>query len=251
MNKVKGLFEAELGRRGISFEIDSESGRYVIVKSDGRFLVSVDNLDREFARDGDESRIVGFIDTFAVPQPFQVAWSRENLYWALEPNDYEELADFRHPVSDRVDRVLVHNSAETGTITWITPEILAGLGLTMDEASEQAFQNLSKALSEAKVESSDIDGVSLGMIGTKMPFKSALILAPNLREMLEPSLGWPLLAVVPDRDFLYFWDARHTDFARRVGEVVVREFTESPYPISPEVFEISDSGIEAIGEFPT
>jgi hypothetical protein len=88
------------------------------------------------------------------------------------------------------------------------------------------------------------------MLNTSIPFKSSLILAPNLKEVTGPALGWPLLAVTPDRDFLYLWDSRHTDFAGRVGAVVVREFTESSYPISPEVFEITDDGIKAVGEFP-
>ena len=59
------------------------------------------------------------------------------------------------------------------------------------------------------------------------------------------------MAVVPDRDFLYLWAARHTEFAGRVGGVVVREFAKASYPISTEIYEISDAGIRAIGTFPT
>jgi len=59
------------------------------------------------------------------------------------------------------------------------------------------------------------------------------------------------LAVVPDRDFLYLWAARHKDFAPRVGRVLVREYSKASYPISTEVYEITNQGIQAIGEFPT
>ncbi len=96
----------------------------------------------------------------------------------------------------------------------------------------------------------DIDGVQLGFIGTPLPFKASLILAPNLREVVGAVLGWPLMAVVPDRDFLYIWGARHTEFVQRVGGVVVREYSKASYPISTEVYEITDQKIRAIGEFP-
>jgi hypothetical protein len=115
----------------------------------------------------------------------------------------------------------------------------------------KAFANLARALTESTLESQDIDGVQLGFFTTSPPFKASLILAPNLRDCVGPALGWPLMAVVPERDFLYLWAARHTDFVGRVGGVVVREFAKASYPISTEIYEISDAGIRAIGAFPT
>ena len=129
--------------------------------------------------------------------------------------------------------------------------MLDALELTEPVAAAKAFDNLARALREATIENEEIDGVQLGYIATTLPFKSSLILAPNLREVVEASIGWPLHAVAPDRDFLYLWAARHEDFAPRVGSVVVTEYSRAPYPISTEVFEIADGGIRAIGEFPT
>ena len=114
-----------------------------------------------------------------------------------------------------------------------------------------AANNLATLLAQTRVEHRDIDGVRLGFLASSLPFKAALILAPNLRQVVEPVLGWPLYAVAPARDFLYLWAAERADFAGRVGRVLVDEFTKSPYPISTEVFEISDRGIKAIGAFAT
>ena len=63
---------------------------------------------------------------------------------------------------------------------------------------------------------------------------------------------WPaaVLGVMPARDFLYLWNATEKGFVNRLGGVVVREFEASPYPISRDVFEVSDGGLRAIGEFP-
>jgi hypothetical protein len=128
--------------------------------------------------------------------------------------------------------------------------MLSLLGLSESDAGTRAFTNLGRALSKATVESKDVDSVQLGFIGTSLPFKAAFILAPNLREVAGAVLGWPLMAVVPDRDFLYLWAARHADFVQRVGGVVVREYSQASHPISTEVYEITDQKIRAIGEFP-
>jgi len=120
------------------------------------------------------------------------AVSPDRLYWSLERSDHEERADFRVAMSDLVDRVLVHLSADGRLITWITPGMLESLGLSESGAGARAFTNLGRALSEATVESEDIDGVQLGFIATWLSFKAALILAPNLHEVVGTVLGWPL-----------------------------------------------------------
>jgi uncharacterized protein YtpQ (UPF0354 family) len=249
---VRALFEDELRQRGLSFSIDIESGRHVVEIGGMNMLISLENLQRDVARDGDLGRVSRFVDAIVATSAMsESAVSPDRLYWSLERSDHEERADFRVAMSDLVDRVLVHLSADGRLITWITPGILESLGLSESDAGARAFTNLGRALSEATVESEDIDGVQLGFIATWLSFKAALILAPNLHEVVGTVLGWPLLAVVPDRDFLYLWAARHKDFAPLVGRVVVREYSKASYPISTEVYEITNQGIQAIGEFPT
>ena len=247
---VTRLFEEELRRRGIHFSMDIESGRHIIQVGEWRTLVSLDNLKRGVASDGDAGRIARFVDTIMIPPDQGIeTLSADELYWSIEPNS-DERADYRVEISDRVDRVLVHLSSDMSRIEWVTSAMLHSLGLTQSEAEEKAFANLARALTEATVECLDIEGVQLGYITSKLPFKAALILAPNLRDMVESKIGWPLMAVIPDREFLYFWAARHSNFAQRVGGVVVDEYSKAPYPLSTEVFEITNETVRAIGEFP-
>jgi hypothetical protein len=82
-----------------------------------------------------------------------------------------------------------------------------------------------------------------------LPFKSPLLLAPNLKSLVAEVIGWPLYAAVPDRDFVYVWSSKHAEFAERVGAVVLEQYAASPYPLSTEVFEIGDGGMTAIGAF--
>ena len=248
---VQPLFENELRKRGLQFSIDSESGRHAVEIGGFSMLISLENLQRDVAADGDVSRVPQFVDAVvASSQAPDTAFSADQLYWSLEPNDYVERADFRVELSDRVDRALVHLSSDGRLITWTTPAMLRSLGLSESEAGSKAFSNLARVLSEAKIETQSIDEVRLGFINTSFPFKTALILAPNLREIAGTVLGWPLMAVIPDRNFLYLWAARHTNFVQRVGGVVVREYSQASYPISTEVYEITDEKIRAIGEFP-
>jgi len=249
---TRQLFENELRRRDIKFDVDAASGRHALSVDGWQLLVSLENLDRSLARDGDMDAVARFVDTvLETGSRTGAGLSASNLYWAIEPNDHEEPAQYRVALSDRVDRVLVHKSTDDRAILWIDQNMLYKLGMTLADAERRAFENLEQALQEATVEWSEIDGVRLAHLTSTLPFKASLLLAPNLRDVVEEAIGWPLLAVAPARDFLFFWSSEHADLLGRVGRVTVDEFKRSAYPISTEVFEISDSGCRAIGEFPT
>jgi hypothetical protein len=249
--KVTPVFEAELISRGLEFSIDEESGRHVVSVKGFTVMVSLENLERDFSRGGGEARVANFVDQIVtVAAGASAPRTVEGLFWSLEPNDYAEPWPYRSEISNRVDKALAYFSASAGTVTFVTPEILEELGLEEDEAFAKAEENLARWAGEAEVQYRDIDGVRLGYLATTFPCKASLILAPNFKSIVEPTLGWPLLAVAPDRGFLYLWAARHEEFAGRVGHVVVREYQEASYPISTEVYQISDIGIVALGEFP-
>ncbi len=210
-------------------------------------LVCLDNLERDYLKDKDAGRVSRFVDTILTP-PTKL--SPEGLYWCLEPNDFADPAEFSVKISKRVDRILVHLSSDGKQIMWVAKHTLDELSMNEAVASKIAFENLARALREAELETqTTTDGVKLGFLSTTLPFKSSLILAPNLKDVIGKALGWPLMAVAPDRDFLYLWAARHSDFVRRVGEVVLREYEEAAYPISTEVYEITDTEIRAVGAF--
>jgi len=251
MIDVRELFEAELRTRGVDATIDPESGRHAIAIGGARVLVSLENLRRDVASDADTSRVVRFVDAiFASASEARDVVDPAKLFWCLEPRSHVDKAEFLVQLSDQVDRVLCHWSIEAGLITWVTDDMLEKVSLDAKGAAARAFENLDGELREAKIEVSDIDGVRLGMIATRLPFKSSLILAPSAAAVLAPVLGWPLLAVVPDRDFLYLWADRHAEFTARVGSVAVREFQEAAYAISTEVFRLDDTGVHAVSAFP-
>ncbi|GAA4420106.1 hypothetical protein [Bremerella cremea] len=252
MLEVRAEFEKELTARGLAFEFDAESDRYRVQIEDFEMMVNLDNVARDVEANGDLQRVSRFVDAIIeTAQHPDDAIVAENLYWSLEPNDYDPPADIRVSLSKCVDRVLVHISPGGRTIRWVTPEMLAKIELSPDEAGAIAFANLDRALAAATFEAQSVEEAKLGYFVTDFPFKAALLLAPTLREIVEPTIGWPLMAVAPDRDFLYLWAAQFDELAGRVGPVAVREFTNASYPISTEVWKIDEDKIKAIGAFPT
>lgn len=89
-------------------------------------------------------------------------------------------------------------------------------------------------------------GATVAVLATELPSKASLLLAPALRERIEDVIGWPVLAVAPDRDFVYVWNASRRDLITGLGGVVTREHARAPYPPSTEIFQIGDS-LRAIG----
>lgn len=241
---VARLFEEELQRRGISFEIDAASQRYCFTRDEGVFSVCLDNLEREFQKDSDPDRIVRFIDGILKPAS---PLSADQIYLFLEPSDYEKLAEFRHPLSDRLDAVLSCFSSRN--IHWLTSEDLSQLGLTEAEATTLALDNLDRAASETKVAVRHVKGVKLGLLETSFPSKPSLLLARGFRALIEPHLGWPLLAIMPHRSFLYLWNAEDRSFTEIVGPLVVGEYQKGGWPLSTELFRLDEHGLKAIGEF--
>jgi hypothetical protein len=84
-----------------------------------------------------------------------------------------------------------------------TPGQLERWQVSLDELEIEATENLAAALNNATMQHKDIDGVRLGYLESTLPFKTALLLAPNLKEVVAPLLGWPLYAAMPDRDCVF------------------------------------------------
>jgi hypothetical protein len=249
LRRVEVLFEQELRRRGLSFRLDPESGRYVVPWDGLNLHIALDNLERTLAESHDESCVVEFADVVFKPREV-LSWqtASASVFELLELNDHQEAPPFRSPISNRLDRMLALWQGG-GSTRWVSPGMLEEWGVDLETVNSTARRNLATTLAEAEICWNDYHGARLGYFGTLLPCKAAFIMAENLKQVAAPALGWPLLAVIPTQDFLLIWDASRRDLIRRLGAVVVKEFTQSAYPLTTEVFEISDQGMSAIGDF--
>jgi len=249
--EVVTLFLRELASRGISVEA-LDDGRYAVQTEAGTNTISLDNISKDFEQDRDPDRVRRFVDTILSPIKLP-SWdeARAGIHFVAEPADHDFGDTIREKISDEVCRVLAHLNPAGTQIMWLSPELLADWGQSLEFVEHVASLNLAALLSKTELHIEEIDGHRLGMFITDSPFKASLIFSPNLKEVVGARLGWPLLAVIPCRDFAYVVGEADRDLVPRLGPVVVREYKERGYPLSTEVFRISDEGIEAIAEFKT
>jgi hypothetical protein len=248
--EVATLFLEELAKRNIDVKLDDE-GNYTLDACGLSIKVSLENVSRDFERDRDPDRVVTFVDTItnllALPD-WQEAEGR--VRWQPEPSDHKFGDTLRDAVSDKVSLVLVYVDPSGTQIRWLTPADAEKWNKTRADLMAAAQKNMDRILRQTKVETAAVEEHQLGMLSNELvAFKAALLFCTNLKKAVEPVLGWPLFAVMPCRDFVYLLNQKDEPLLGRMGQVVMREYQKSGYPISTEVFEITDQGIRAIGDF--
>jgi hypothetical protein len=254
--RVRDLFERELAARGITVVEMTEESNYVLKVGEFTSTVTLDNIARDFERDGDEGRISRFVDTILSCSNPIPPWEQavDRLRWTVESMDTDVGDALAEQVSDQIRVVLVCVSEDETQVVFLTPSVLEDWGQSEAVVRQAAVQNMEALLRQLDVHIETVGEHRLGMFasGDGFPgeaFKAALLLCPALKEVVEPVLGWPIFAVMPNRDFVYMVPHADRDLLPRLGPVVVREYHQSGYPISTEVFEVTDEGIRAIAEF--
>ncbi|MCA9039149.1 MAG: hypothetical protein KDA65_02245 [Planctomycetaceae bacterium] len=250
--QVVEVFETELERQAWLFSRTS-NGDYSFDVDGVEYSVSPDNLIRDCIRDGNLDRISDFIatiqDTISSNSSNWIDVRALVRYLLLSGDAGEEFDDvIVENVSPDLCRVFVFTNADRSSISWITKEMISVWQIDLDEVVQVAEQNMNELVTADILEVENVGGVPLGLLNTiESSFKASLVLAPDFRNVVRPVLGWPVYAVLPAQDFVYLIPTEHRSFLGRLGPVVLREYEESGYPISKDVFEISDAGIQAIG----
>ena len=252
MQTTRQIFESELQKRNVSFSGPDAQGLYKLRVAPLDLTISIENIARDYARDGDPKIIEQFVDrvlaTREVPSWEQ---ARTLIFFSAEPADHQFGDTIHWSVTDKVCKVLVVTDLNEGTITWVTPVMLKNWNVSQDQAVQAASTNMNRLLDGKQLElTGAIDGMSAGMVPVNSVFKASTIFAPNFKEFASERLGWPVLAVIPCRDFIFVLSEKDKAILNRMGAVVQKEYRQSGYPITTEVLRVSDEGIRAIGSFP-
>jgi hypothetical protein len=87
MSTADSIFTSELSKRGISYTRTPE-GLYAVEAHDQTLTISLENVRRNFDRDGDTSAIVRFVDTLITDHFETPSWDavRPFLRYSLEPS---------------------------------------------------------------------------------------------------------------------------------------------------------------------
>lgn len=249
---VEQLFETDLKEQKVSYEKEGDF-LYSIETVDGKREISIYNLHQNYLRDNDPEVIKRFVKNILPPIIGDLSWSqlKEGIYPSLEPSDYKFVDEVIHKrLADTTIVVMAYYNHVLNKIRFISDKDLKNIGIDVQVAWDQAYRNIDSIMDETDVTFTDIDGQLLGMIETHEPHKASLILSNKLKVKIEKEIGWPVYAVDPARDFVYLF-SKEGGLVNKVGAVVVREFKNSGYPISTDVWELSDSKQTAIGAYPT
>ena len=250
---IRSALASAIEARGGSVVEERDADR-VRVELDGRsFVVSLDNIRRRIQMgDALDTTVSDFIATLAPPpREIDPASQRDGLRLMLEQAEVLDGTGTVHrSISPEVAISLVWIDSPETRIRLVQRRRLTEWQLDEEEAWTVAAANMDRLLAASPLKIMDgNNGLRLGMLETNSVLKASLITAPALRAHVAPQLNWPVFAVAPCRDFLYLVPDDARDQLGRMGTVVVREFNQSAYPLSPEIFQIYDSGIRPIGRF--
>jgi hypothetical protein len=87
------------------------------------------------------------------------------------------------------------------------------------------------------------------MVPLDSALKASFIFAPGFKRFVEADLGWPLLVVIPCRDFIYIISQEDDALLSAMGIVVQREFRESGYRSPPKCSASQTTGSRRLGTF--
>jgi hypothetical protein len=249
------IFETELTKRAIKWS-KLPDGLYELKIDDRTVSVSLENIRRNFNRDHDRSMVLRFVDQ-AVRHDFAdtPTWElvRPYIRFSLERcEDKTDLEGFiSDAVTDEVRKLYVFISPDGSQIHWVTESMLQHWQVTRDVLSELAHENMIAIVAAAKMEHQDVHGVKLGYLVTEeSPFKASFILSPAFKRLVSPTYGWPVYVMIPTREFMFVISATDREFLGHVGRAVVSEYHNSGYPLTKDVLEVGDDGIQPIGTFP-
>lgn len=241
----------------IRFEKVDEVGLFHLVSENGiNFKISLDNARREFEQHGTfdrlESILASMKDSVADFSPKR-NWAdiKNSVFWQFYPADFD-FNDFIHrPMSEKFCQYFVLNTGE-GYFEWINRSDLEEWGISEAVLLAAVEKNMETELMAAKIDFQETPGGErlYFIVCEKTWLKSALLFCKKFKERIEPLAGWPVYAVLPNRDYCLFFSEKDLEFfAEKIGEVVCEEFTGQGYQITTELIEFSDDGWEVVARY--
>jgi hypothetical protein len=245
--------KTRLGDLGLSIDKVDEEGLIYIAHGENTLKISLDNVRRSYEQEGTFDHLDSLVDSIhshlmEVPIP---DWEQAhlNVYCSLFPSDYD-FGDFLHEkVTDDFHKTYVYY--ESGQYIWINHDQLEAWQIDEQTFKEQVSLNMNSLLGDSNIETTETeDGFRLAFFETSIEgVKSALLFSKDLKEKIEPVLGWPIHCVLPVRDFCYMFSEKDDELLNRLGEIVLDEYSNSAYPVTTEALLISEEGIKTVGKY--
>jgi hypothetical protein len=246
-------FRTRLEDLGLTIDQVDEEGLIYIEHGENTLKISLDNVRRSYEHEGTFDHLDNLVDSIhshlmevSVPE-----WENAHtkVYCSLYPGDYD-FDDFLHErITDDFHKTYIYY--DSGQYIWINQDQLKEWQIDEQTFKQQVAFNMNTLLDKSSIETTDTeDGLRLAFFETSIEgVKSALLFSQNLKEKIEPVLGWPIYCVLPVRDFCYMFSEKDDNLLSRLGEIVLDEYCNSAYPVTTEALLISDEGIKTVGKY--
>ncbi|MBN1800526.1 MAG: hypothetical protein JW891_03420 [Candidatus Lokiarchaeota archaeon] len=250
MKSAKQLFEELLLEKNI--EIISQTEKtYIINNGSSKLNVTIENLEKEYDRVKSPEIVRLFVDQILNIQEVPSEWQKasKRIFLSLEPSNYDFENIIYEKITEFTNMVAVYVDENDFGMTWITTNMLQEWNVDIKELRQVAKENMRELFNSVPLKILNFNQTPIVCFETNSLLKASLILSPQLKSKIKSLIGWPILALVPCRDFVYILSEKNLDLVNRLGGIVLKEFSCSGYPLTTEVLKISDNGITAIGKF--
>lgn len=253
---VLDRFKSRIEDFGLSIDHIDEEGAIFITVGDQILRVSLDNVRKSYEQEGSLAYLDSLIESIHnnLIEPEIPEWTEasDKVYLSLFPGDFNYGDIVYEPVSKDFIRHYVYYAHDE--YHWITFPQLEKWQITEATLKAQVDTNMNALLDASSIVTTTLEsGETLAYFETEMEgLKSALLFANNLKEKVQPLLGWPVYAVLPVRDFCYIFSERDKPrLTELLADTVIKEYQEGGYEITSEIIRISDDGIQAVGKYKT
>jgi hypothetical protein len=248
---IFNLFQSAIAKHGFTIDCVLEDGRVRIMHDETEFKISLDNARKDYEANGNVNTLNNLVEALAGYTDKLPDWEEASatLLPIIVPADMDVGDAPVQQLTDNTLVVVVRNLPDQ--IVWVQADHLADWQQSAQMLFETAYQNLNSLLDHAEVRPATMNEHPYGIVlAEQSHLDSSLPIAASFKTLVESQFGWPVYVIMPARDLcIVFSEEQEGFFSQSLGNTVVEEFTTSPYPVTRELFKISDGGIEAVGHF--
>ena len=178
----------------------------------------------------------------------QAAAQQDQNSWhvLIEPTFMRPEVSF--PIAGARRTALVPGYMSDGDPHYFSKKEWDALGLTWEAFRARAARNATEKKLTGDLIRDHNKAVQYASISSDYPLTATMVLAPDFLKKFKDIFGPSVLVALPNRFTVFVFpevESPYKDYA----QLVLQAYHESAYPVSTEVFEISSTGIKAIGAF--
>jgi hypothetical protein len=185
--------------------------------------------------------LLSFAGARAFAQQDQKTW-----HLLIEPTFMHPEVSF--PISGAQRTVLVPAYTRDGDLHYFSKTDWDIQALTWDRFTTRAARNATQKKLSAELVRDRKKVVQYASITSEDPLTATMVLAPDFLKEFKSIFGPTLLVAIPNRFTVYVFPGLASEY-KDYSPLVMAAYHDSAYPVSLEVFEITPTGIRAIGVF--